>query len=374
MRGYGVRAPPSRRTISRRGALRALLGLGALLLAACASDSPESRLRDYTARLARPLDLSISAGDTLSPAPPRWEALQIPIESGSLDGLDFLRLRGCALQHTVARRNSSLGRLAPPSQRLLLDLAFLREVQPCIDKLEADGRDALATQLRDSASLKKRQLPALVFNATLGNAEYRDFWRGATALGTYPEGTGSSVTAALRAVSADAGRWLAGDFRADERALELNLGTIARGDGGELIAALALQAAHLDAASAALEARAADRPLCAAGQQPRAATILRTVVRKYFLAGVQPWSAALEGRRHDLLPPLRHLEALLADTLPAPYVDWQRQRDAQLAAYRGAPRRHVRALQALLGACFEEFAPASATQHHDPAGNASLAS
>jgi hypothetical protein len=98
------------------------------------------------------------------------------------------------------------------------------------------------------------------------------------------------------------------------------------------------------------------------------------VVRKYFLAGVQPWSAALEGRRHDLLPPLRHLEALLADTLPAPYVDWQRQRDAQLAAYRGAPRRHVRALQALLGACFEEFAPASATQHHDPAGNASLAS
>ena len=59
-----------------------------------------------------------------------------------------------------------------------------------------------------------------------------------------------------------------------------------------------------------------------------------------------------------MLPPIRALEALLSEELPPAYRHWQGERDAALAHWRAAPKRHVRSLQALLGDCFEEFAPA----------------
>lgn len=256
----------------------------------------------------------------------------------------------------MARRNSSLGRLAPPSQRLLLDLDFLRQAPACIEALAQRGRDELAELLRDSHARKRRQLPALIFNATLGNAEYRDFWRPSPLPDAYPASTGSTVVADLAAVTGAARRWLSGDYSGDGDDLELHLGGVARGDGGELLRALAQQSAYLDATTRLLEARAQRGALCRAGLQPRAALILRTVARRYFVAGVQRRAAALERRRRALLPAVRELESLLATVLPVAYAEWQRARDRDLAHWSGAAKRHVRGLQGLLGSCFDEFA------------------
>lgn len=340
------------------GARFGLLAL--LLLGGCSGEGPEARLADYTQRLARPLGADVTAPTpaTVSP-PPRWTSLQLGIETGSIDGLDFLKLRGCALQHTVARRNSSLGRVAPPSQRLILELEFLSQVDDCIDYQTEQGETALAALLAGNAQLKRQQLPALIFNATLGNEEYRDFWRTAPVLNDYPAQTSSVVIDALRQISAAADRWLAGDYRVDGETLELLLADIATGDGGELMSALALQAAHLDSASKLLQDRAQAAALCTGGREPRAAPILRTVVTRFFAGQVQPWSAALGSREHDLLPPVRSLEALLDPVLPADYLSWQTGRDTALDEWSKAPRRHVRAIQALLGSCYREFAAAA---------------
>jgi hypothetical protein len=330
----------------------------ACLLAACTGDPGADRLQDYVARVARPLGSAIP-----EPAPrvaetlPRWTALQQSVEPGSLDGLDFLKLRGCALQQTVARRNSSLGRLAPPSQRLLLELAFLRQVAPCEVLLRDRGEKALAQLLREAALHKQRQLPRLVFNATLGSEEFREFWRSANHLGAYPADTSSAVVAALEGLENDAARWLDGDYRADDAALELRLAAIAAGDGGELLRALGRQAAYLDAATALLRERSEQGSLCPGGRQPQAAQILRTVTRKYFVGSVQRHAAALEQRRHQLLPPLRRLESRLGRALPSAYSIWRSAREERLAGWQRAPKRHVLALQALLGDCFSEFAP-----------------
>ena len=332
---------------------------GIVALAGCSERGGEAYLDTYRSRLARPLGESIEAvrpGTGLRP--PRAEALQLRLAGTGVDGLDFLRLRGCALQTTVARRNSSLGRVAPPSQRLLLELEFLEQVPACIALQKESGNDELATVLADAQALKRSQLPARIFNATLGNREYRDFWRSPSLLGTYPTDTGSEVLTALESITRDAMRWLEGNFRRDEERFELALGTIARGDGGELLIALALQAAQLEAADEAIERRLERGALCSGGRVPDAAPVLRTVVQKFFIGEVQPWSAALNQRYHELLDPILALEEALAPTTPVAYDSWRAQRDALLSRSRQAPSMHVRRLQALLGPCYSEFARA----------------
>lgn len=327
------------------------------LLSGCGSGGPEARLSSYLERLARPLGQRTSslASPTLVLAP-RAEALRLIIEGDSLDGLDFLRLRGCALQTTVARRNSSLGRVAPPSQRLLLELAFLRDAPACIEKLRDEGKGPLAGLLAATMSSKQEQLPALIFNATLGNVEYREFWRENNRSSDYPARTSSLVVTALEQVAGDAQRWLSGDYRVNERSFELALSDIARGDGGSLRAALRLQTIALEQGNRMIERRLSEGNLCQGGLRPDAAPILRTVVQKYFVGTVQPWSASLNQRYHQLLPPLLALEALLKQDLPRDYLSWRMVREAEMQQALGAPARHVKRLQDLLGSCYREFA------------------
>jgi hypothetical protein len=327
-----------------------------LLQTGCGSNEAQDRLRDYLQRLARPLDANAGPVETPSPTlPPRAESLQLPIEAGSLDGLDFIRLRGCALQDAVARRNSSLGRVAPPSQRLLLELAFLRDAPDCIEYMRSQENEALAALLEENYQRKRAQLPALIFNATLGNREYRDFWRMRGTLKDYPTQTSSEVISALEQVNADVRRWLAGDFSADGGRFELALSDIAGGDGGELLASLRLQDTALSAGNTLISKRLISGPLCTQALKPAAAPVLRNVVSKYFIGQVQPWSAALNQRYHALLTPVSTLEAMLETVIPQRYGQWLRSRDEQLATALEAPARHVRSLQTLLGTCYAEF-------------------
>ena len=354
-----------RTTLGVRGLLLGLLL--ALTLCACGSSGNEAMLNTYLARLARPLNASATPVAARVDAPPRAEALMLSIASDSLDGLDFLRLRGCALQATVARRNSSLGRVAPPSQRLLLELAFLREAPPCIDKLDNDGERELAGQLREAITRKTAQLPRLIFNATLASIEFRDFWRSTRLPPDYPANTNSLVVTALEHIVSDTKRWLAGDYAADERRFELALSTVAQGDGGELLRALQLQHNALTQANRLIEQRRSQGPLCRAGLKPDAADVLRTVARKYFVGEVQRWSASLSQRFHALTPPFTTLENTLSGVLPPSYRQWQAARNQLLSEGMDAPAAHVTQLQNLLGSCYAEFGPeASAPGRKQP--------
>jgi hypothetical protein len=331
-----------------------LLGsaLLSVALGGCGEDGPGAALDDYVSRLERALDTTAPATSPLSTLElPRVGKLQLELPRGSIGALDFLALRGCALQVTVGKRNTSLGRLAPPSQQLLLELEFLRLAPACINTLRERGEGELAVALSAAMETKREQLPVRIFNATLGSEEFRSLWQAPAILGNYPQSTNSEPPAALAAIDALGARWLAGDFAADNQELELLLSAVARGDGGELLAALALQQAALTRADGVLQRRASRGPLCRGGLVPRELTILRNVVRRFFIAGVQPWSAAVERRRQLLLPPLRALEERLAPVLPASYRDWRTARDRRLEDAARAPRRHVGQIQALLEDC-----------------------
>lgn len=157
------------------------------------------------------------------------------------------------------------------------------------------------------------------------------------------------MTTALEAINSSARRWLAGDFRANGKAFELQLSEVARGDGGALLKALGLQARWLEAANAVL--RQDEAPLCAGPIRHRAADILPNVVSRYFAEGIQAWSADLARREQALLPPLRELEKILGPVLSESYLAWRESRDRHLARWSNAPRRHVEVVQTLLEPC-----------------------
>jgi len=327
------------------------LGL-CLLLSGCGGQPPDASLTRYLERLQRTLEQPAPTAELpdLPRLPARGE-LRLELERSNLGTLDFLALSGCEVQITIGKRNSSLGIMASPSQRLLLELEFLRLAPACIQHMRAIERGELADLLQEAFDLKQQQLPAMIYNATLGGPEYRNMWQPPQNLGSYPEQTSSVPLTALAEINASTRRWLAGDYAANNMAFEIQLSEVAKADGGALLKALALQAAWLEAADALLQARRQRGPLCSGPIRPAAASILRNVVEKFFVGEVQPWSAALGRRQHELLPLVTALESALESALPVAYRRWQEQRNASLAAWTAAPRQHVGELQEVLAPC-----------------------
>ncbi|WP_231871185.1 DUF3080 family protein [Halioglobus sp. HI00S01] len=324
-----------------------------LLVTACDRPDQHTPYAQYLARLQNTLDQRISPPTPTTGVPrrPRPGQLRLAVPADDLDVLDFMELRGCALQETIGKRNSILGRHARDSQRLLLELEFLRLAPPCVDKLMSNGQQALAEQLQRNVTIKREQLPARIFNATLANDEFGSFWRVSEVNPSYPENTSSVPVTSLASINALARQWLAGDYRVDNREFELLLYDLSTGDGASLWLALDQQAAWLEGADQVLRQRAANGPLCQGRIRPAAADVLPTVVRKFFIQGIQPRAAMLGRRYHDLMPPLQALEAQLQAVLPTDYRHWQQARDRDLRAYSEAPARHVQNLQNLLKPC-----------------------
>lgn len=319
---------------------------------ACGRSGPEATLSDYLQRLSRVLEIEVpaAAAQTL-PKMPAPRELRVELAQPKIDLLEFLRLADCHLQRLVAARNSSLGKLAQPSQRLIYELEFLQHGAPCAALLQAAGRDDLAQKLAEVLRQKSEQLPTVIWQATLGASEMRDFWHAPNTLGDYPAATASEVPMAMARLLHRTERWLGGDSQVNGIALERDLQLLKTGDGGALLRAWQLLAEELGRGTLLLQNRLAERPLCFNGQPNRRARILLNVIQQKFVAELQPWAVDLNRRRYELLPAITQLEQTLASAEPTSYRRWRRQRDQQFSVAFAAPKQHVAALQPLLEQC-----------------------
>ena len=226
---------------------------------------------------------SISPPDGLK-VPPVTVDLKLNIPLRTLDTLDLVSLSGCTVQTTIGKRNSSLGRYAKPSQRLLLELEYLQLAPPCIDLLR-DHNNTLANVLDAAWRQRQKQLPALIFNATLGSDEYRSFWLAPRAPGDYPVVSLAVAVSALQRINRHVCRWLSGDYQAQNRDFEVLLSHAAGGDAGALLQALHTQSSGVLAADPTI------------------------------------------GRLQTLLTTIKTLEAQLASILPLQYRYWMDDRN-----------------------------------------------
>ena len=108
-----------------RSSYYALAGLLLLVAASSGCTSVNDQLDDYQARLSRVLDEQPTAQSVtrVPRRPVQHNRLALP--QADINLLELLRLDQCRIGLTVAQKNSSLGRVALPSQQLLMELELL---------------------------------------------------------------------------------------------------------------------------------------------------------------------------------------------------------------------------------------------------------
>tara|TARA_E500000331_G_C17264505_1_gene716609 strand:+ start:2338 stop:3417 length:1080 start_codon:yes stop_codon:yes gene_type:complete len=326
------------------------LVIALIVVAACEriENSLQIQVRDYNERLMRVLDESVEqpAMSSAMPRLPRVRDLTMTLETGSVNPIEYLQLGDCELQNLIAKRNSSLGKLALPSQRLVYELKFLRLSGDCQAQLKDQELRAYLQQVTEK---KRELLPSLIWQATLGSKEFRELWK-YRSLSELPP-LDPQLELALSRLNNDIDAWLAGDYRVDSARLEAQLSIIRWGNAGEHLSQWMVFNDELAMGTAILNSRLARRPLCFKDMKTKVADRFHAVVRQFLIGSIQPLVARLNRDHYSLFPLLRSLEGKLSIGEPSAYTAWREQRDLLLDRSVFALSRHVRSLEPLLKQC-----------------------
>lgn len=355
---------PSSRA-SLRPALFSLVALLALLVDGCSSpENPTENLADYNARIVRVLDAELPpASATRVPTwPPIAEITQQPtdVRVGLFTFLDFGR---CGLLREISERNSGLGRVQAPSQRLLYEMRLLRGLRHCAeltaDELTSEdaGRREFATTIRQVLELKSRDLPLVYWNATFGAPEMRDFFS-VSALPLRASETGNGGN------SANALAWLAALGRlspdaplpASEAMEQQYYQLVGSRRGGRTWMSMDLAVRELDRSTYLLQVAADGGRLCPGGTPTLRAQRLRNVFNEIYVPRVQPWLAAIANEGHvlgDALERLWQAQQITAPPALSHYrtAVWADTQGSLREDFSNAVRNHALAWKSVLTPC-----------------------
>lgn len=329
-----------------------------LLLGGCDPlATPDTMLDEYVRRVGRVLEVDV----TLRPVPaapelPRRRERVLPTVAQSVGLLDFLGLYGCELQHIVGERNSGLGRVMHPASALDYELRFIVAAETCAAQMQ---RESLRKVVREVARLKRDDLPVVIWNATWGTQEIETLFT--RSRGLLPADGArdqvAQVAADLEVLRDTIERIRAGDhavgFTNMDSVLQRWLSSPVFGQS--LRSAMALTV-RLEDAAMLVERRLGDRPLCHRGHRNRKADTARSMFLTVYIGHVQPFMAALQRTRGQLLP---GVQTLVPDDVPMSeamqvyvrQVVLEYGEDSVWHALDLATRRHTRAWQALLAQC-----------------------
>ena len=333
---------------------RAVVALTAsAVLASCSpTEVGVSKLDNYVKRLSTASKTPVSdVASARITQPPVINELPGKEDADTLTLIDFLALSGCKLQANIAKRNTTMGRNASVSQRLIFDLEFIRLAPACIDKLRSDEDHEIADLLEASLVSRTESLVHTLARGVLGGSEWREFWRIPDSLGEYPLQSSGDAAQSLWELSQRVKRFLNGTWSPSDENLEPLLAKVRVNAGGQLLRAAMIQARGLTKANRILRQASEAGMYCSQGKLSEAGTISKTVVAKYFAGDVQAWSAAVAQRHYEINSPIIEMEAALTTALSDDYLSWAAARDLQLGALFSAPRQHVSIIQAALDNC-----------------------
>jgi len=345
-----------------------LLGivLLSLLASACAEPDARSMLERYTERVGNAIEEPIDTDFDRAlahrpPLPPKRQRL-IEIETireGMIDVLDF---RHCDLLHAIAERNTSLGRLAGHSQRLIYELEILPAMRRCLRRIDDEGLEVpprLETRLREIIQHKQQSLGALIWNALYAGDEMeQQFELGQPPLPLQGQALLAPIKPTLARFQTLAELSTRDDWEAPGFApkLEQDFEALYRSRfGGQWLTSLALLTHTLERTADAFERRLARRPVCFNNRPNNQARIIRNVFQTFYAGELQTYLSLVDrqGRewldsQHRILTHLpvpegaRHYFGVLLNP-EAPEGIWQRYLDAR--------DRHTRNWQRLLRQC-----------------------
>lgn len=327
-----------------------------LWLTACSSGS-DVMLLDYQQRVARVLELDIqTATDSelnLSPLPRiRARDMQLDLADQRIDLLDFLRLSNCALGRVIGQKNSSLGKMAAPSQRLHLERDILTLGPECVAQIE-QNQPELATKLTDIFEVKRQQRMASWWNAWFTSEEWQQFINPGTELIAAGEPEPAALSTALQAYDyalqqGELWRQMQFDYDSEEMEFHQQQWLFSEAMGQWLTSQRFISRVSYQVANV-LQQRQDDRPICPLGRRTKRSEILHTVFLKFYIGQFQPYVSRVDRFGAELLQRLEQGMALVA---PPPLAQqWHQAIIAERQQMRDFNMLHVKAWQATLRQC-----------------------
>lgn len=349
--------------------MNAWLLIGLLALLGCGQDGPEDLLDDYLQRVNNATGTPVvepgSFPSTLQTYP-RKRDLHMEQEDLRIGLRDLVSLGECGLAELVAERNSGLGKVMAPSQRLLYEHRFLGLAQACADTL-ADDPDAdaeLQALLAAVIEIKARDIHRAFWNATFAGPEFAVLFSLATGPLPLAGSDGGDIEKALSYL-------IDLQMRLGDRALELDSGSLEaryyllqeRRYGGQLLRAMEMLIHYLDGAAAAVENRLAQRVVCFNGRPTPEARIMHTVFTKFYAGRIQSYLTRVHRQSRTYLTLIEQLapEREIPSAFRA-YQDVQLRLDAPHGPwlrFTGTIQRHARTWQRLFDQCGLSAAPPS---------------
>lgn len=337
--------------------------LCALLLAGCDNHQPEKMLETYSARVANSLDmdseLNLNQPLKLPRYPRRRERMQ-PVTDLRQGLLEVLNLRHCQLLDLIAARNSSLGKVMPPSKKMVYEIKLYSGLRRCLKKLnEADAEPELIHQVVTIFTVKEQEFEAALWNGIFtSEAVERNFSLSEPALPLDGEDGFSQSRQALillnqiASLNNDRNFWSEPDYLEQ---LETQLHALYNlRYGSRWLRSLALISDTLNHTASVIERRLKERPLCFKQQTTPAARIVKNVFNKYYAGQLQPYMARIDRQGKVWLELNRNLLETFSN-IPQSMQTYKSQilaTDAPLwRNYINARDRHTQAWQKLLQQC-----------------------
>ncbi|WP_227715358.1 DUF3080 domain-containing protein [Marinobacter sp. 1-3A] len=329
-----------------------------LLLAGCNPFSDARPMMDeYVERVGRVLDTEPELSEIPAANPiPRRRNRVLPMPELDLGMLDFLSLYGCELQYVVGEKNSVMGKVMQPLNRLRYEVRFIRAAGECLKTVEDEE---LQEVLEQAIASKRESLPIAIWNASWGVEEVETLFT--LAKGEYPVGA-EDLLSDLARDTRQLNKTVAALL---DQNLEVDLsfwGKVhqrwqAEYRAGQLIKSSKLVVTRLDDATHLIQQRLDSRPLCFNGKPNGQSDIVQGMFFSIYIGKVQPYLADLRRARGDLIEPLIELAEMQAEVMPADFREWRRSAlalegvESVWANLDRAVESHTKAWQCLLEQC-----------------------
>ncbi|WP_169565788.1 DUF3080 family protein [Neptunomonas japonica] len=279
------------------------------------------------------------------------------IREGMLDVLDFSY---CELLPLIASRNSSLGIVAQPSQRLIYEIKFYRKLTKCLSLLEKDPAldSELKARIKNVYAIKTQNLPKVIWNALYTGQEIEVSL--ALNLPPFPlqESNHSETLRAFHRLHSiinilnrdhSAGQFSIKNVEESYAAIYHNpLGT-------PLLKSLLLLETTFNEVAATINSRLLRRPFCFPGMQNPQADILKNIFTEYYARQIQPYMS----KTHRIGEQWFNLHEMAMKKLPTPeniepYVAQVFLKDSDNSIwkrYTAARDKHTQAWLTILKQC-----------------------
>jgi len=321
--------------------------------------NPDTMMNEYLSRLGRVLEVEVQPTAVKSVMLlPRKRDRRVEVPDIDINMLDFFSLYGCELQVVVGERNSILGRLMSPLNRLRYDLRFIAAAQQCLPSI---NKPQLKTRLQQAIEQKQTLLAMTSWNAvwageamaellTLSKGYFSTQNNADEALGQLVSDLKLTRDKVKQLVNAEQ------SVKLDEMSDIQQKWTFGH-QAGQLLNSARLLTSRLDDATALIEQRLHAKPLCYLSKPTQQAKRMKGVFFHVYIGRIQPYVSDVSRAGKHVFKLLDQIATLQFQTMPESFKTYYRQildRDNVKGIWQqfdGAVKRHTKSWQALLNQC-----------------------